>query len=274
MADIIGIFAVSHTPVMTNLPDAPPPAEREEIFAHFRQIGRTIADQRPDAIIVISDDHLHNFFLDNMPAFCIGAGESHDSPMEAWLKVERRELRGHRDLAAHLIDRSFASGFDPSFSLSLTLDHGIVTPLELAGITTLAPIVPVIVNTVQPPMPRMARCIAFGQALGAALRDYPGCQRIVVLATGGLSHDVGTPRMGMVNETFDRGFLDRLETGDDAELVAFAEAEVGQAGNGAEEVRNWLVAHGIADGARFQSIHYRAVPSWYTGIALGRWVQA
>lgn len=274
MAEIAGLYAVSHTPVMTNFPDAPGALDRDEIYAQFRLIGDEIAALRPDAIVVVSDDHLHNFFLDNMPAFCIGAGETHDSPMEDWLKVERRTLRGDRSLAVHLIETAFDLGFDPSFSLSLTLDHGMITPLELCGIATLAPVVPVMINTVQPPMPRMARCIAFGRALGAAIRSYQGCSRVVVLATGGLSHDVGTPRMGMINEAFDNGFIDRLASGDDAELVRFGEAEVNNAGNGAEEIRNWLVAHGIAEGARFDRCYYRAVPNWYTGIALGKWVLA
>ena len=274
MAEIAGLFAVSHTPVMTNFPEAPDAADRDEIYAQFRHIGAEIAALRPDAIIVVSDDHLHNFFFDNMPAFCIGAGEAHDSPMEGWLKVERRMLRGDRALAAHMIDSVFDLGFDPAFSLSLTLDHGMITPLELCGIATLAPIVPVFINTVQPPMPRMARCIAFGRALGKAIRSHQGCARVVVLATGGLSHDVGTPRMGMVSEAFDRGFLDRLESGDDAELVRFGEAEVNSAGNGAEEIRNWLVAHGMAEGAPFHRSYYKAIPNWYTGIALGKWVLA
>lgn len=271
MADIVGTFAVSHTPVMTNLPDAPELDERDQIFSAFKSVGQGIKDLNPDALVVISDDHLHNFFLNNMPAFCVGAGEAHASPMEDWLKVERRQVRGHRALAAHIIDGSFASGFDPAFSLSLTLDHGMVTPLELAGIAGQTPIVPILVNTVQPPMPNMGRCIAFGAAIGDAIRSFQGCERVAILATGGLSHDVGTPRMGMVNEEFDRGFLAHLESGDDQALVAFGEAEVANAGNGAEEIRNWLVAHGIAAGGQFETIIYRPVASWYTGIALGRW---
>jgi hypothetical protein len=92
-----------------------------------------------------------------------------------------------------------------------------------------------------------------------------------VLATGGISHDIATPRMGQVNEAFDREFMRLVAAGDDAELVRYAAEHVDEAGNGAEEVRTWLVAHGAAGAAAFEPISDRAVSTWYTGIGLGRW---
>jgi hypothetical protein len=119
-------------------------------------------------------------------------------------------------------------------------------------------------------MPSMSRCLAFGRALGEAIRSWPTEANVAVLATGGISHDVGTPRMGMLNEQFDREFLRLLESADTESLVEFAASNVDQAGNGAEEVRSWLIAHGIA-GGHFTTAHYQGVPEWYTGIALGEW---
>lgn len=271
MAELVGIFAVSHTPVMTNLPDAPGTAITAPVFECFKRIGREIEEARPDSLIVISDDHLHNFFLDNLPSFCIGAAQQYDSPLEGWLKVEKRVVPGDLALGAHLLESLMDTGFDPSLSMELTLDHGMVTPLELAGVAARYPTVPILVNCVQPPMPRMRRCIALGAALRQAILNYDGAERVAVLATGGLSHDVGTPRMGIVNETFDRRFLDLVEAGDPDALAAYCQAEVNTAGNGAEEIRNWLVAHGMAGCAGFELYHYHPVNDWYTGIALGRW---
>ena len=191
--------------------------------------------------------------------------------MEHWLKVDKHELRGDAALGAHLLGEALAAGFDPAFSMRLTLDHGVLTPLHLAGIAHEVAVVPLLVNCVQPPLPTMARALAWGRMLGAALRSYRGCERVAVLATGGISHDVGTPRMGMVNEGFDREFLRRLESGDDDGLVRFCADHVNEAGNGAEEIRTWLVAHGAAAGARFETLYYKAQPHWYTGIALARW---
>jgi len=274
MAEIAGVFAVSHTPVMTNLPEAPGAEVSGFIYEQFRRIGAEIEALSPDALLLISDDHLHNFFLGNMPAFCIGLADSYEGPVEGWLKVERRRMPGARPLAAHILQHCFDAGFDPSFSLDLTLDHGMVTPLELSGLAGKIPAAPLLVNCVQPPLPRMNRCIALGQAIGDAIRSFGELGRVAVLATGGISHDVGTPRMGFVNTEFDHEFLRLLQDGAPEPLAAFSEAQVDTAGNGAEEIRNWLVAHGITGCSPFDLYHYAPVSEWYTGIALGKWTAA
>ena len=271
MADIVGIFAASHTPVMLQFPDAIARSEREEIYSAFKELGREIAEARPQAIVVLSDDHVHNFFLDNFPAICVGAADRYPTPVEHWLKAEKRVLKGEASLGAYILTSALEGGFDPSFSMELTLDHGVLTPLELAGVAQDIPIVPVLFNCVQPPMPPMRRCHAFGVWLGGALRAYQGMERIAVLATGGISHDLATPRMGMVNEAFDREFLRLLEAADAEGAVRFAADRVHEAGNGAEEIRMWLAAMGCSAGRCFSTSYYRAVRNWYTGIALGQW---
>jgi aromatic ring-opening dioxygenase catalytic subunit (LigB family) len=271
MADIVGIYAATHTPVMLTLPDAIPSDDRETIYETFRALGRHIAQANPQTIVVISNDHLHNFFLDNLPAFCFGAADAYPTPIESWLNAEKRTLPGDARLGAYLIGEAQAASFDPSFSLHLTLDHGALTPLELAELPHPVAIVPILVNCVQPPLPLMQRCLQLGRFLGRALRAYEGLQRVAILATGGLSHDVGTPRMGMVNEAFDREFLRLLGAGNDDALVQYATEHVNEAGNGAEEIRNWLIAHGAAGGVTFDVFYYKAMPDWYTGIALVGW---
>lgn len=271
MADLVGVFAASHTPVMLNFPDAIPQADREAIFGAFQSMGRALREARPDTLIVVSDDHLHNFFLDNFPAFCIGAADRYPTPVEHWLKVDRQMLQGDPALGAHLIGEALQADFDPAFSLDLTLDHGVLTPLHLAGLAPAVTVVPVIVNCVQPPLPTMKRALDWGRFIGRAVASFTPGRRVALLATGGISHDIATPRMGAVNEAFDREFLRLLARGDDAALLRHATDHVNEAGNGAEEIRMWLVAHGAAAGACFETLYYQAVPHWYTGIGLGRW---
>lgn len=271
MAEIAGIFAVSHTPVMTNLPGNPPEDLSSGVFTAFKALGEEIAAIRPDVMLLISDDHLHNFF-DTVPAFCLGLGDSFPSPVEDWLKVEKRQIPGNPAFAAHVLGSLFSSGFEPALSMELTLDHGMITPLELAGISGQFPCVPLLVNCVQPPLPLMSRCIAIGRAVREAILSWDNPARVVVLATGGLSHDVGTPRMGAINEEFDRTFLQLLGQGEAEPLAAYSQDHVNEAGNGAEEIRNWLVAHGIGDCRGFMLDQYAPVTDWYTGIGLGRWL--
>lgn len=271
MAEIVGVFATSHTPVMLNFPDAIAPQDREDIFAAFQDIGRQLIEADPQAVVVISDDHIHNFFLDNLPAFCIGATDSYLAPVEHWLKVKKYVLKGDKALGAFLLTQALDNGFDPAFSMDLTLDHGVLTPLHLAGVADTVSVVPILINCVQPPLPTMRRAYQWGQFLGDALRRYEGLERVAILATGGISHDISTPRMGMVNEAFDREFLRLLQQPDAEQLLNYATDHVDEAGNGAEEIRTWLMAHGAAGAAVFQTRYYQAMPAWYTGIALGSW---
>ncbi|MCI1016102.1 2,3-dihydroxyphenylpropionate 1,2-dioxygenase [Herbaspirillum sp. C7C2] len=271
MAELVGIYAASHTPVMLNFPDAIPGEDRDAIFAAFKEMGRRIAESRPDTVIVISDDHVHNFFFNNFPAFCIGAAESYQTPVEHWLKAEKQVLPGNAALGAHLLGEALQNGFDPSFSIELVLDHGSLTPLLLAGLVPHVQIVPLLVNCVQPPLPTMRRCVDWGKFLRKAITRFDASKRIAILATGGISHDIATPRMGMVNEEFDRQFLANLGSGHTDTIVEHATNHVAAAGNGAEEIRNWLIGHGAADGAQFESLYYKAVSKWYTGIGLAQW---
>jgi aromatic ring-opening dioxygenase catalytic subunit (LigB family) len=271
MAELVGVFAASHTPVMINFPEAIPQADRTAIHASFERLGAALAATRPQIVIVVSDDHLHNFFLDNFPAFCIGAADRYRTPAEHWLKAEKQELAGDASFGAHLLGEALRAGFDPSFSMQLTLDHGVLTPLLLSGLASQVSIVPLLINCVQPPFPTMQRCVDWGKFVRTAIRSYTQAERIAVLATGGISHDVATPRMGFVNETFDREFLRLLSAGEETELVTYCTEHVNEAGNGTEEIRNWLVAHAAAAGAPFETLYYKALPEWYAGIALGFW---
>jgi aromatic ring-opening dioxygenase catalytic subunit (LigB family) len=271
MAELVGAFAASHTPVMINFPNAIPEDDRADIFGSFHQFGAALAATRPQTVIVVSDDHFHNFFLNNFPAFCIGAADRYLTPAEHWLNAEKQELKGDSVVGAHLLGEALRAGFDPSFSMQLTLDHGVLTPLLLSGLTQQISIVPLLINCVQPPFPTMQRCLEWGKFLRRAIASCTHVDRIAVLATGGLSHDVATPRMGFVNEAFDREFLRLLSDGSESDLVKYSTDNVGSAGNGTEEIRNWLVARGAAGGAPFETLYYKALSKWYAGIALGYW---
>ena len=123
-------------------------------------------------------------------------------------------------------------------------------------------------------MPTMRRCYQFGKFLGDAIRRYDGVERVAILATGGISHDIATPRMGMVNREFDENLLLLLEAGDPDAVVNFATEQVHTAGNGAEEIRMWMAAMGAANGLPFRRAYYRAVNDWYTGIGIGHFGQS
>jgi protocatechuate 4,5-dioxygenase beta chain len=271
VARLVGVFAASHMPPMVNAPDAAGPQVRAEAFAAYASLGERLRACAAEALVLVGPDHFQNFFVDNLPGILVGVGESHEGPAEPWMKGAPERFVGHPALGAHLLDSLYGAGFEPAFSLHLRLDHGYALPLRFGGIGEAPPIVPVVINAVQPPFPRVARCYALGAAIADAVRTFPGGERVAVLASDGLSHSIGEPDMGRIDTEFDAGFLRHMGESEPQALLNFAERNIHAAGNGAQEMRNWVVAHGAAGGTGFEKLYYRAVPEWFTGLCLATW---
>lgn len=272
MAELVGVYAASHGPLVVRNWHTLGAQWQERVSAGFERLGRLIADARPDVIVEISPDHWVNFFIDNLPSFCVGVGETHDGPPEPWLaEFPHRSMRGHPALAQHIVEHAFAHEFEPSVSHRLALDHGFCIPLWKSGIAPMPAIVPVIINDIEPPLPTVRRCYQWGRVLADAIASYPEALRVAVLATGGLSHSIGEPTMGEIDEAFDRACIDHLEGNDPRALIAFLDERLPSAGNGAAEIRNWVAAHGAAGGRGFELIGYDAIPELYVGWGTARW---
>ena len=272
MAELAGCFAASHGPLLVRDWAGVPADQQKRVTAAFRELGRRIDSAKPDVLIEVSPDHWVNFHLENLPAVCIGVGESHEGPPEPFLKAfPHREMAGDAAFASHLVRSALAAGFEPAFSYRLKLDHGFCIPLWRMELARLPRIVPMIVNSIEPPMPTLARCLAWGKALADAIRTYPEPIRVAVLASGGLSHSIGEPTMGAIDEKFDHECIRLFSGSAEGDLLTFLEAETPKAGNGADEMRNWLVAHGAAGGRGFELVDYLPVPSVYVGCGFASW---
>lgn len=272
MAELAGVFAASHGPMIVRSWDKLAPADKDSLDSAFAELGRRIKSARLDALIVISPDHWVNFFIDNLPAICVGVGEVHDGPPEPWFKAfPHRTLAGHPLLAAHVVRAALEHDFEPSVSYKLALDHGFCIPLWKAGIDPLPAIVPVVFNDIEPPFPSIRRCYAWGAMLAQAVASFPGSLRVGLLATGGLSHSIGEPDMGRIDEAFDRDCIRRFENGEPRALIDFLNERLPGAGNGASEIRNWVAAHGAAGGRGFELIRYDPIPDVYVGCGFASW---
>jgi aromatic ring-opening dioxygenase catalytic subunit (LigB family) len=272
MAELVGCYAASHGPLLVRDWAKVPEGERARLTAAFRELGRRMNAIRPDVIIEVSPDHWVNFHLENLPAVCIGVGETHDGPPEPFLKsYPHREMPGHPGFAAHLVASALEQGFEPSFSYRLRLDHGFCIPLWRMELEPLPRIVPMIVNSIEPPMPSLERCLQWGGALRAAVESYPEPLRVAVLASGGLSHSIGEPTMGRIDEAFDHECIRLFSDSNQNTLLSYLREALPKAGNGSDEVRNWLVAHGAARGRGFDLVDYLPVPSVYVGCGFASW---
>ncbi|WP_082043313.1 hypothetical protein [Rhodococcus sp. MEB064] len=269
---IVGAFTASHSPGITGWPERADPKKRRVVENGYDEARRRIAALRPDAIIAVSVEHFTNFHLGNLPAFAVATGDSYLGPVTAemadFVKVEQHQYPGAAELGKHVYEFALASEFDPSLvEGGLAFDENFCVPLKHLDPDSRYPLVPIIVNGVNPPWPTPKRCYDFGKMLARAVEAQHQYERVVVIGTGGLSHWVGLPESGTVNEAFDREFLRRLDDGDPERLTDYTQDDIDAAGNGAHEIRTWLVAAGAVE-VGFDILAYEPVPEWLTGTAV------
>ncbi len=305
MSEVIGFVGMSHSPFATLLPPSSADQPGGRFLADAARVRAAVTELRPDAIVVIGPDHFHANFYDVMPPFVLGVEEAIGfgdfASAEGPMPVATR-------LAWSAYDGLAEAGFDVALSYSLTVDHGVVQGYEMITGGTDLPLVPLVVNTAAPPLPTLERCVALGYALGTALRtsSYPG--RVLVAASGGLSHwlpsndprdpsvdeakraslihgrrdarafaaarepkvrAIGGDPTARVNDAWDAWFLDRLVDSDLDPITDLGhEGLEKEAGTGGHEVRCWLIGQAAAAEPLVWT-SYEPVPEWITGMGIG-----
>jgi protocatechuate 4,5-dioxygenase beta chain len=157
----------------------------------------------------------------------------------------------------HVIESLVADEFDVTTCQEMLVDHAFTVPLSLLWpdrakrrFRTL----PIAINTVQHPLPTPARCFKLGQAVGRAIASYPDDVRVLVLGTGGLSHQLDGTRAGFINKEFDLFCLDKLVAEPEALAAMSIRDIVAAAGTQGVEVIMWLAARGALAG-RVEKLH-------------------
>ncbi len=223
-------------------------AKRDEFYEKLDVQRQEIEASGAEALIVIAAEHFGNFFMNNMPAYCIGMGEYYEGPIEdpAWLKIERRKIPGAADLGRRLT-REVLQSVDTAYAEEWKFDHGIMVPLNFLTPNYDLPIIPVNINCQGPPLTPLHRVWAFGEALRRACDAVP--EKIAVVGTGGISHWPATPDSGKINEAWDREFLDRLMRNDKEALISYTDEETYRdAGQGGFEIRTYIATAAAARG--------------------------
>ena len=247
MSSIIGGIFTSHVPGIGNaiakgLQQDP---YWKPFFDGFVPVHRWLAEHKPDVAVVFYNDHGLNFFLDKMPTFAIGAAPEYRHEDEGWGIAFARPFRGYPELSWHVIEEVVENEFDPVMCQKMLVDHAVAVPFELLwpgeeGFSTR--LVPIAINTVQHPLPSPRRCRDLGLAVGRALRSWEGDEKIVILGTGGLSHQLEGKRAGHLNIDYDTFCLDNLVRDPDALLKHSTLDIVELAGSQGVEILNWIAA--------------------------------
>ena len=272
MAKLIGGISSSHVPAIGGAiagkrQDDP---YWKPFFDGFVGVRAWLEQQRPDAAIVVYNDHGLNFFLDKMPTFAVGAAPRYVSADEGWGIPTIPPVPGDQELSWAIIDGVVEDEFDIVTCQEMLIDHAVSVPLQLLWPDGPPPvrIVPISVNTVQHPLPSAARCLKFGQSIGRAVRSYAADLRVVVISTGGLSHQLEGERAGFINPDFDALCLNAL-VNEPAKLTTYSSRElVALAGSQGVEILNWIVGRGILGGPAREVLRNYHIPISNTASAV------
>jgi len=249
MAEIIGGLTSSHIPAIGNaiangLQDDP---YWKPFFDGFPPIRNWLGEKKPDVAIMIYNDHGLNFFLDKMPTFAIGAAHEYHNADEGWGIPVMPPFQGDAKMSWHIIEQMIEQEFDITSCQEVKVDHGFTVPIQLFWPDRgpdMPMVIPVCANTVQHPIPTMKRCFDFGKALGKAVRSYPENKRVVVLGTGGLSHQLDGARAGFINREFDKMCMEKIVSAPE-ELTKISRHElIKQAGAQGSEFIMWMMMRG------------------------------
>jgi len=271
MASIIGGLATSHAPqllmpalkwsdlptrtkgpfhpkpdIAAELTDAAKLAKEARCRAALEKLRAQLYAWSPDAVIVIGDDQHENILDDNMPPFVIYAADEVDATLHFTYLGEKSldQMTRYRvpgELARNLLLGLMDQGFDPAWSKKTReefgLGHAFGRALKFLMPDGRFPVVPIMVNTYYPPAPSANRCLALGDAIRAVVGGLGGTARLVVLASGGLSHTV-------IDEAYDEAFMAALKCNDRASFAAMKAEDLVE---GTSEIRNWIIAAGALD---------------------------
>lgn len=271
MARISASVYTSHVPAIGAAIDTGKTGDEywKPLFAGYDYSKQWIADNTPDVILLVYNDHASAFDANMVPTFAIATGDEFQPADEGWGPRPVPAVKGHSALAAHIAQSVIQDDFDLTVVNTLDVDHGLTVPLSLMfGQPDSWPcrVIPIAVNVVLYPPPSGSRCFTLGKALRRAVDSFDEDLKVQIWGTGGMSHQLQGPRAGLINSDFDNEFLDRLI--DDAEGLAEKPHidYVRLAGSEGVELVMWLIARGAMDDSVSLKHRFYHVPASNTAV--------
>ncbi len=270
MARVVAGVGSSHAPTFGGVFDKGQQKEPmwAPLFDGYVPVRAWLEELRPDLFIVVYNDHMNRFFFDAYPTFALGVSDIYPQADEGWGKRNLADMRGDPEFSWHVARSLVEDEFDPTICQEMSVDHGVMSFMPmLTGTQFPVPIVPLAVNVIQHPVPTARRLFKLGAALRRAVESYPRDMRVVVMGTGGLTHQLHGPRYGFRNDHWDNQFLDQLETEPET-LAALSHRDYMERG-GTEgiEMINWLPMRS-ALGSKVKRMHRTYHAPMTTGYGL------
>ncbi len=183
--------------------------------------------------------------------------------------IPYRRVPSDLAFSRYLVERGLDEGVDWATTESWDVDHGMMVPLEKLDPAGRHRMVPVCINCAAPPLPSPRRCFAVGRWLADAIARWDGGARVAIIATGGLSHSVGSAQQGFIDEAFDRRFLEGFCAASRRRLASAAldDRDIAATGTATGEIRSWIMLAGAFHGRRAERLFYEPIAGFDTGCA-------
>jgi aromatic ring-opening dioxygenase catalytic subunit (LigB family) len=250
MAQIVAGFGMPHAPAFPALVKREgPQCETARLYA---EVAEHVAAVAPDVLIVFTDDHFNTFFLDNFPTFAIGIADATAGPNDQ-TPMPQYEVAVPAALAAHIRSTALERGFDVSLAQDFDVDHAVMVPLHFLTPAMQIPVLPIFINCLAPPLPTAQRCYALGEAVRAAIQEWPQLLRVAVIGSGSFSLEIGGPKIppgervaGTPDPQWSQHIQDLLKEARIDDLVAEATtSRMLAAGNIGGELLDWIAMLGV-----------------------------
>jgi 2,3-dihydroxyphenylpropionate 1,2-dioxygenase len=235
---------------------------RKDAEAAFAVLRADLERAKPDVLIVVANDQFVNFFWNNIPTFLVTVADE----VKGQFTRHKFHYKNHKELGRAIVRAGMEKGVDFSFGEYVELQHTQMVPLYFILRESAIPILPIYVNTWVNPTPTPRRCYQVGELLRAVADASP--ERIAILATGGLSHYPGSPRIGEIDTQFDHKLLEVMRAGKGQSLAEHSVEDLFQAGD--TEFLNWMVVLGAIGDAKASYTSY--MPDYVaTGWGFASW---
>lgn len=265
--------------------------ETEEVLAGYVErinkglaaLEQALVDHEPDALIIVGDDQNEVFSKAIEPQLAIYLGDEVGGTtslkfLNEPLSENHVKLTCDQALAKDLITDLVARGFDvcPMHELLALsrpeggLGHAFTRPGRALRVAEHEiPVVVLLLNAYNPPLPTAERCYQLGKAIREWADERP--QRIAILGSGGLSHDPKGPRAGWIDVELDRWILEQVERGRGRELTKLFTFDSDTFHGGSGEIRSWIAVAAAFDGHPGVVVDY--IPAYHaaTGLGLAYW---
>jgi protocatechuate 4,5-dioxygenase beta chain len=271
MARITAGVTTSHVPAVGMAVDLGKTQEPywKPMFEGYEFSKQWMKDNTPDVAIIVYNDHASYFGMEIMPTFAMGIAENYGICDEGYGPRPIPDVEGAPELSTFLAASLIMQDFDMTILNVLDVDHGLTVPMSLMfGSPDKWPtkIIPLPVNVVMNPQPSGERCLALGKAIRKAVEAYDEDLSVQVWGTGGMSHQIQGARAGLINEPWDKKFMDDL-VNDPENLQYKPHLEyMVEAGSEGVELIMWLIMRGAMGDKVDEVYRFYHVPASNTAV--------